>query len=353
MIEDQSKITNQFMQNNSKRIKLKIVCLLIFPAILLLQQFGCSKPEWLSQDLKLFGTTVRIQVQHEKRTVRELAIKKVIKEFKRIEAKFNPYIDSSELSFINSNAFESRVPLSDEAFELIQFSLWASQKTQGSFDITYASTGSLYDFRKKTKPTKKELEKAYLAIGYENIHIDDDKSIRLKHPDTKISFGGFAKGYAVKQAIEIIKGYGIENALVTAGGDSMVIGLKKEKPWRTGIKAPRGNLRAVYTFNLSNKAISTSGDYERYFFDENDDRVHHIVNPTTGSSARKVQSVTVIGNDPMLTDALSTAMFVLGAKNAIVLAESLEGIEALIIDKSGDFHKSTGFPQHHTFLPNR
>ncbi len=334
------------MKNLSAFISIPIVII----ATLILINHTYSGPEWSTKNIKLLGTTVRIQVHHEKRTVRELAITKVIEEFHRIESKFSPYIKDSELSQINTQAFETKIRLSNEAAELLRFSQQTSQQTEGAFDITYASVGHLYDFRKKTQPAQEQFIKALPGIGINNLLLDEKNNLRFKHPNTKISFGGFAKGYAVKQAIEIIKGYGISNALVTAGGDSMVIGQKNGHPWRTGIKAPRKKHQAVYTFSLSNKAISTSGDYERYFIDNEGDRVHHIVNPSTGKSASDVHSVTVIGNDPMQTDALSTAIFVMGTNKGLVLAENLDDIEVLIIDKSGEFYKSTGFPAHEDFI---
>ncbi|THB69539.1 MAG: FAD:protein FMN transferase [Gammaproteobacteria bacterium] len=328
---------------------LSIPILLIAAFILIDKSY--SGAVWSAKELKLFGTTVSIQVNHEKRTIRELAIKKVIEEFKRIENQFSPYISTSEISVLNNTAFNNTVKVSDETARLIRFASGISQLSEGAFDITYASVGQLYDFRNQSAPSAEQLAKAKYGIGFNNLELYENNTVSFKNRYTKISFGGFAKGYAVKQAIEILKGYGISNALVTAGGDSMVIGTKNGNPWRTGIKAPRGQLRAVYTFNLTDKAISTSGDYERYFIDGEGDHVHHIVNPATGNSASDVQSVTVIGNDPTFTDALSTAMFVLGAKRSMVLAEGIDHVEALVIDKAGDFHISTGFPQHQTFSP--
>lgn len=332
-----------------KKISTFISIPIIVISILVLIDISYSGPEWSAKDLKILGTTVRIQVNHIKRSTRELAIKKVIEEFERIESKFSPFKKDSELSIINAKAFKEDIKISDEMAELLNFSLDVTRQTEGAFDITYASIGHLYNFRTKSKPKDKVISKAIPGIGISNIVLDENNIIRFKHPETQISFGGFAKGYAVKRGIDIIKGFGIENALVTAGGDSIVTGLKNGQKWKTGIQAPRGKPHAVYTFDLFNMAISTSGDYERYFVDNTGGRIHHIFNPDTGKSVSDVQSVTVIGKDPMFTDALSTAIFVLGIKKGIALAENLKGIETLIIDNSGDLHKSTGFPKHIDF----
>ncbi len=332
-----------------KNISVFISIPVIIVSLLILINSNFQGSEWCTKNLKLFGTTVTIQLNHKNRSIRDSAIQKIIDEFKRIEAKFSPYISTSELSIINKTAYGNIFKVSDETAELIRFSLKISRLSEGAFDITYASVGNLYDFRKKTKPNQDQLDKGFSGIGYTNLKLDQNNNLTFKNQNTKISFGGFAKGYAVKKAIDIIKGYGIRNALVTAGGDSMVIGLKDNNPWRTGIKAPRGPVRAVYTFNLTDKAISTSGDYERFFVSNDGDRIHHIVNPSTGKSASDVQSVTVIGNNPTFTDALSTSMFVMGARRSIVLAENLKNIEVLVIDKSGSIHKSSGFPKHQNF----
>ncbi len=347
MIKDQAQITNYFINRMPIGASLFYLFLLILYCAI---TFSCSKntpQHWQSKELKLLGTTVRVQVNHEDANIRAKAINSVITEFARIESKFSPFKQSSEISNINSNGYEKDIPISEEMMELLSFSFKISELTDGAFDVTFASVGHLYDFREKTAPTRKQFNDGFKGVNFKNIILGAD-SVRLSHQNTKISFGGFAKGYAVKKSIEIIKSYGIKNGLVTAGGDSMVIGLKNGTEWKTGIKAPRGELRAVYSFPLTNKAISTSGDYER-FFENNGEKIHHIINPNTGKSAQDIQSVTVIGTDPMVTDALSTSMFVLGIERAMSLCERSSDIDALIIDKSGDIYKSSGFPDHQKF----
>lgn len=349
MIEEQSRITNYFI--NRMQITLSGIKL-IFSAVILLCSIlitSCSdnQQHWQNRELKLLGTTVRIQVNHQNKNIRQKAINDIIAEFSRIESKFSPFKETSEISHINKAGYTQELRISDEMKELLSFSLNISTLTNGAFDITFASVGHLFDFRKKTGPDNELFKDNFKGVSYKHITLNKN-IIRFNNSKTQISFGGFAKGYAIKKSIEILKSYGIENALVTAGGDSMVIGLKNGEQWKTGIKAPRGELRTVYSFPLTNKAISTSGDYERYF-ESNGRRVHHIINPISGKSARGIQSVTVIGPDPMMTDALSTAMFIIGTERAMNLCEKAINIEALIIDESGKLHKSSGFPNHQTF----
>lgn len=349
MIEDQTRITNHFINKRQiipHWIKFFFVSTILLCSILIA---SCSnnQQQWQNRELKLLGTTVRVQVNHKDKKIRQKAIDEVIAEFARIESKFSPFKETSEISYINQNGYKQEIGISDEMKELVNFSLKISTLTDGAFDITFASVGHLYDFRNKTGPSNELLSNSFKGVNYKNITLNGN-SIKLNHPQTQISFGGFAKGYAVKKSIEILKSHGIKNALVTAGGDSMVIGLKNGLKWKTGVKAPRGELRAVYSFPLTNRAISTSGDYERYF-ESNGEKVHHIINPSTGKSAQGIQSVTVIGSDPMVTDALSTAMFVIGIERAINLCERSADIDALIIDQSGNLHKSSRFPDHQLF----
>ncbi len=343
MIKDQTKITNYFIN----RMPFGINLLLILCCIIISSCSKSGQQHWQNKELKLLGTTVRVQIEHEDAAVRQTAIDNVIAEFSRIESKFSPFIKDSEISNINSTRGVEGIPISKEMMELISFSLEISKLTDGAFDITFASVGHLYDFRAKTAPNEQQFNDGFSGVNYKNIILGAN-SIKLSHHETQISFGGFAKGYAVKNSIAILKAHGIKNGLVTAGGDSMVIGLKNGAKWKTGIKAPRGDLRAIYSFPITNQAISTSGDYER-FFESNGEKIHHIINPDTGKSAQGIQSVTVIGPDPMVTDALSTAMFVLGVERAINLCERSANIDTLIIDKSGLIYKSSGFPDHELF----
>lgn len=350
MIKDQTRITNHFInriQFMPFGINLFSVSILILCCAIISSCSKSNQQHWQNKELKLLGTTVRVQVNHKDEKIRQKAIDDVIAEFSRIESKFSPFKETSEISRINRNGYQEDILISDEMNELINFSLEISTLTDGAFDITFASVGHLYDFRTKTAPNTKQFNSGFSGINYKNIILNKN-SVKLSHPKTQISFGGFAKGYAVKKSIEILKSHGIKNALVTAGGDSMVIGLKNGSKWKTGIKAPRGKLRAVYSFPLTNKAISTSGDYER-FFESNGEKVHHIINPDTGKSAQGIQSVTVIGTDPMVTDALSTAMFVIGIERAISLCDRSANIDILIINQSGDIYKSSGFPDHQLF----
>lgn len=179
-------------------------------------------------------------------------------------------------------------------------------------------------------------------INYRNLLMDTKaRTIRYARPGVRIDLGGIAKGYAVDKCIERLIELGIDNALVTAGGDSRVIGDRWGRPWTIGVRDPRDKNRLVALLPLTDVAVSTSGDYERYF-EEDGVRYHHIINPASGDSARELQSVTIIGSDATTTDALSTSVFVLGLKAGLELVDSLADIDAILVDRHGTLHYSTG-----------
>ncbi len=261
---------------------------------------------------------------------------------RRIEALMSPYIDSSELSYINANAALDPIEISAEMARMIERSLYFSEISRGAFDITYASVGYAYDYRARTRPDDAAIERKLSAIDYHHIDLDGNR-IRFRHAEVRIDLGGIAKGYAVDRAADIVTAEcGIDEALISAGGDSRIIGDRRGRLWMIGIQHPRNPSELALRLPLANSAISTSGDYERFFI-ENGERVHHIINPTTGRSASGSWSATVTGPDAMTTDALSTTIFILGADKGMALIETLDGIDAIIIDNQGKLHYSSGF----------
>ena len=155
----------------------------------------------------------------------------------------------------------------------------------------------------------------------------------------RIDLGGIAKGYAVDQSMARLEQLGIHDALVRAGGDSRVTGQRWGRPWTIGIRDPRDREGVVAVIPLADVAVSTSGDYERYF-EQDGIRYHHIINPRTGDSARELQSVTIIGPDATTTDALSTSVFVLGLRDGMKLVNRMPGIDAILVDSHGTLHYS-------------
>ncbi|HIH36404.1 MAG TPA: FAD:protein FMN transferase, partial [Methanocellales archaeon] len=186
-----------------------------------------------------------------------------------------------------------------------------------------------------------KLEETLELLNPKNITLKGGR-IRFKKEGMGITLGGIAKGYAVDKAIETLKQNGIEHALVSAGGDMRTLGNKLDgTPWRVALRNPQDKKASITTIELCDKAVATSGNYERYLNEEK--QSPHIMDPRTGSLVQGLMSVTILAENTIDADALSTAVFVLGAEEGIRLVER-SGSEALIIDNDGKIIRSSGFP---------
>lgn len=263
--------------------------------------------------------------------------------FDRIDRQMSRYREDSELSRVNRQAAEGTVIVSDSLFAVLELAARVSALSNGAFDISFGSVGYLYDYREKRQPSNEELAEGLAAVNYQSIVLNSDtKTVHFRTNGVKLDLGGIAKGYAVDRGIEILKSFGIRHARLSAGGDMRLLGDKRGKPWIVGVRDPRSEDRNALVMPLSDMAISTSGDYERFFFDDAGERVHHILSPATGKPAKGVQSVTILGNDALTTDGLSTAVFVLGAAKGLALINRLDGVDAVIIDEQRQVHYSDG-----------
>ncbi len=304
--------------------------------------------EWLSDTHSAMGTEIHVGLWHDNAAQGRLAITEIRREMRRIDQTYSPWIETSDLARLNASAAKKPFPLSPEFAFLIDRSLYFSRISEGTFDITFASVGWFYDYREKQQPDPKTREKLLHAVNYRLLQFDPQApSLKFSHEDLRIDLGGIAKGYAVDRAIAILEKFGVTQATVSAGGDSRVLGQNRDRPWAIGIRNPRkknsDDREVVLTLPLADTAVSTSGDYERYFIDEaTGTRVHHIINPRTGKSATDVISTTIIGPRATDTDALSTTVFVLGPEKGLELINRLDGFDAVIIDSKGRVRYSAG-----------
>lgn len=302
-----------------------------------------AQAAWIRGQEAMMGTRIQIELWHSDEVVGRTAVSAVMDEMRRLDRLMSSYRPDSELSQVNLNAGRSPVTVSAELLTLISRALEFSDVTDGAFDITYASVGYMYDFRQKVKPDEQTLLRALPAVDYHHVLVNDEnRTVRFRHPKVRIDLGGIAKGYAAERSVEILRRRGIEHALVSAGGDTRILGDRRGRSWNVGVRDPRQEGRVIAMLPLVDEAISTSGDYERYF-EEDGVRYHHIIKPTTGKPAGSVRSVTVIGPDATSTDALSTSLFVLGVRKGLTLVESLPEYEAVFVDHYGDLVYSDGF----------
>jgi thiamine biosynthesis lipoprotein len=301
--------------------------------------------DWYHEEAAIMGTSITVELRCEDAVPCKALSDAVMQEMHRIDDLMSTYKPESELSRVNARAAQEPVRVSRELLQLVTRALEFSTLTHGAFDITYASVGRYYDYRQGKKPTQEQLARALPAIDYHYVKVDPEHgTITFTRPGVRIDLGGIAKGYAVDRSIAILLHAGISQALVSAGGDTRVIGERWGRAWNVGIRDPRDREGVVAMIPLQDLAISTSGDYERYF-EEDGVRYHHILNPGTGKSTHAIHSASVIGANATTTDALSTSIFVLGAEKGLQLVDMLPNIEAVIIDSEGRMYFSAGLAQ--------
>ncbi len=290
---------------------------------------------WHIDTQPIMGTRVHVELFVDDDSRGPGLLESVMDEMHRIDRAFSSFKEDSELSKVNRQAVLGWVEVSDELLGLITKAHQVSVLTDGAFDITYASVGRYYDYREGKTPDPQTMQRAVKAIDYRYIDRDLENSrVRFQRPEVYIALGGIAKGHAVDRAIALLQRAGVSQASVAAGGDSRIIGDRRGKPWTVGIQHPREADKMSAVLPLVDTAVSTSGDYER-FFERDGVRYHHILDPSTGRSATGSWSVTILGPEATLTDALSTSVFVLGPERGLKLVNSLPGIDAIIIDPQG------------------
>ena len=288
------------------------------------------------------GTAIRVELWADDALNGQAAIDAVMAEMHRIDRAMSPHKADSELSRINRSAASEPVRLSSEMFALIESALSFAARSGGAFDICYASVGHLYDYRAGIAPSAERTAQAQRVIGWRGLQLDRAaRTLRFAHPGMRIDLGGFAKGHAVDNAVALLRKRGIVHAHVAAGGDSRVLGDRRGRPWSIGVRHPRKAEQLVAVLPLIDTALSTSGDYER-FFEADGVRHHHIIDPGTGRSPAALHSVTILAADGLTAEALSKAVFVLGIERGMGLVESMPGVDAIAVDAHGRLFHSTG-----------
>jgi FAD:protein FMN transferase len=305
--------------------------------------------EWVQRVTDgIMGTRITVELWADDKDKADRAIDAVLDEMRHIDDSMSTYKPTSEVSQVNAKAADGPMPISKELFDLLTTAKEYSVITEGAFDITYASVGYMYDFRKRVRPSEGQISKALPAVDYRHVLLDPKKqTVQFSQKGVRIDLGGIAKGYSVDRGIDALKALGFTRAYVSAGGDSRIIGDRFGKPWLVGIRDPRKGAGEVITrIPLVDAAISTSGDYER-FFDEDGTRYHHIIDPHTGHSASKVRSATIIGPYATRTDGLSKTAFVLGPEKAMEIYNRIDDIDAIIVKLDGTVIYSKGLEQAH------
>jgi thiamine biosynthesis lipoprotein len=272
--------------------------------------------------------------------------------FQRIDALediMSDYQADSELMRLCDQPFGTPVPVSAELFDILQLARKVSKLSDGSFDVTVGPYVRLWRFARKRKvlPTPAEIAAAGAAVGWQKLRLDARaRTVTLLVPNMRLDLGSIGKGYAADAALRILKGRGIDRALVAASGD-IAIGNPPpgQRGWKVGVAAFDGNTnKAPPTLLLRNAGISTSGDTEQ-FIEINGVRYSHIVNPATGLGLTNRIQATIIGPDATTTDSLDTTVSLLGVQRGLALIDSWPHLAALVVTKEDG--------QTHTFPSRR
>jgi len=330
----------------------QVIAGLLIILIVSLTSVTCAgePPMMFEETRSLMGTYVKVVVYSDEKTVEE-AISAAFARLEEVEKIASIFDEESEAFKLNQDGFLDKP--SDELLQLINMSLDYSELTGGSFDITCQPLLDLWEYKPDADKQFWELDEATQTerinetlklVGSDKIVVEENR-IYFKEEGMKITLGGIAKGYAVDEALKVIKGMGIKYALVDAGGDIGTLGSKPEgELWSIALVNPDDTSQSLAAFRVNDRAVCTSGNYERYFDPEKE--VHHILNPKTGYSAAGCISVTIIAESCTQADALATGVFVMGAQEGMGLVESLDDVECLIVDADRIIHRSSGLSEY-------
>ncbi|MBM7623089.1 FAD:protein FMN transferase [Sporohalobacter salinus] len=333
-----------------KKISLIIVILLVFlGGTITLYRMTSSPPKYETKEF-LMDTMVSLEVTGQEA---KKAGQAAIKAMRQTADRSTRYNEDSIISKINKEAGNKPIKVNDDILIMIKAAKKYGRLTEGKFDITIAPVIDLWNFEtgKNLVPSTKKIEEKLELVDYKKIIINEnEKTVMLAKSGMKIDLGGIAKGYIVDQAADVLKKFNIKSALINAGGNIRTIGTKSSgDKWRLGIKNPRDNSKDpkdnyLNIIEVKETNVVTSGDYERYFKKEGR-RYHHILDPNTGYPARGLASVTIISDSSFKADILSTALFILGFKEAKSYIKEHDDIEGMLVTTDLNKWRSKGFKE--------
>lgn len=290
------------------------------------------------------GNRFELTVVSDDKKESEENIQSAINEIQRIEKLLTTFSESSQTNQINKFAGTKPVEVDLEVLELIERCIKISELTQGSFDITYGSIDlKLWNFDKNMTalPDAVTAKQLVRLINYKNIHINkNERTVFLKEKGMRIGFGGIGKGYAAEKAKTLLKKKGVKSGIVNAAGDLTTWGFQPNgKPWTIGIADPEKTSHPFSALNITDMAIATSGNYEKFVMIKGK-KYSHTIDPKTGLPVSGIKSVTVVSPNAEIADALATPVTVMGIKAGLHLINQLPHISCIIIDDANKLYTS-------------
>jgi thiamine biosynthesis lipoprotein len=284
------------------------------------------------------------------------AFDEVFADFESLENLMSVWREGSDVLRLNAAAGDHPVPVSREVRDVLRIAREVSDWTDGGFDVTFGALTDLWKFdhdQDNVIPDARLVRERLQLVDYRLLDIDEGAGTAfLRRKGMRVHLGGIGKGFAVDRAAAILRRRGLSDFMIQAGGDMYVGGVRGDRPWRLGIRDPRGPAdRSFATVELSNGTFSTSGDYERAFMKDGR-RYHHILDLSVGQPARGCRSVTLVTPRAVIADALAKGVFVLGARDGMALVERLPGVEAVIVGDRNEVLVSTGLKNRVTLIAN-
>ncbi len=359
-----NKNNRNFKNQNYDKRYFRFLILLSSYLLIFLSSCTPSQERLYKETRDSMYTIVSITVSSSSPHKAKKAINEAFKELDKLENLLNYYCEKSEITAINKKAGIKPVRVSPETFDIISKAIFASENTKGAFDITMGPVIALWDFYNAVLPDEASIKEKLKLTGYTNIILNKEEStVFLKKKGIEINLGGIIKGYAADRATEVLKKHGIKSGIVAIAGDIKTFGASPDgQPWRIGIQNPRFNPPApplekggkegfsdeiMAVVSLSDAAVSTSGDYVRFFIKDGK-RYHHLLNPKTGYPAYESQSVTVIAEKAAYADAFATGIFILGPQKGLEVLKKL-GFDGIIVDRDGKIFITEGIKDNIVF----
>lgn len=279
-----------------------------------------------------FEFTVITASENEAEKLFEVAIT----EIQRIEKLLTTFSNDSITAKINEMAGIQAVEVDEEVFQLIKRAQFISKITQGAFDISYGSLDKKFwnfDLQMTSLPNPNEAKKSVALINYENIILDEtNQTVFLKNKGMRIGFGGIGKGYAAEMAKKKLIEANVESGIVNASGDLSAWGFQENgEPWTIGIADPNQKNAIFSAFKITNRAVATSGNYEKFVI-INNKKYSHTIDPKTGYPVSGIKSVTILAENAEIADALATPVTVMGIDIGLDFINQLKNIGCIIVD---------------------
>lgn len=275
----------------------------------------------IRRTVPLMGTLAELGVVHGDERYAQAAMDAAFQELARVEAVLTRFRPDSEIGQVNVAAFGAPQPVSPETARVLRESRRWAEASSGAFDPCLARAVSLWDVGRRHQPPAEGEVHRYAGRGlYQALEVDrfaGEDVVVFHEADMGVDLGGIGKGYGVDRAVDVLRSWGIQNALVNVGGDLYAMGVSEDgDPWKVGVRSPDDPKGVAATLRMSDRAVATSGDYQQYF-DYQGRRFHHLLDPRTGApSLTRLRSVTVAADACMSADAGATTAFVASVERA-------------------------------------